>query len=385
MPSRILSYLKIVKGLTPFKKILPNFSIIGNYIVSSHKFELLYTNRYVMKKYRPLLLIFLLFVALAGYAQEGKQYFTHIVKKGETLYSLSQMYGTTVEAIKNANPGKTKVLKINQQLRIPQTTTLVPEGKDGKGIWKGDLFHTIKAKETLYSLSKEYGIDYIEICNANPGLSPTNFRIGEVIVIPLSKVSENAKKEESLPVTESEIAVVSRYKASKGETIDEICAAHGVLKEDFVRVNPHLKSTEIRKKTIVNIPEKRSKADMLPKTQPFALTTGKHKGHDWVDLGLPSGLKWATCNVGASSPSDYGDYFAWGEISTKSSYDDNNSTTFLKEIGDIAGNPTYDVARAKWRGSWRLPTEKEFQELIENCTWEWTTQDGVNGFRVTSK
>ena len=116
-----------------------------------------------------------------------------------------------------------------------------------------------------------------------------------------------------------------------------------------------------------------------------SLTTGKHNGHDWVDLGLPSGLKWATCNVGASSPSDYGDYFAWGEISTKTSYDDNNSTTFLKEIGDIAGNPTYDVARAKWRGSWRLPTEKEFQELIDNCTWEWTTQDGVNGFRVTSK
>lgn len=267
MPSRILSYLKIVKGLTPFKKISPNFSIIGNYIVSSHKFELLYTNRYVMKKYRPLLLILLLFVAFAGYAQEGKQYFTHIVKKGETLYSLSQMYGTTVEAIQKANPGKTKVLKINQQLRIPQTTTLVPEGKDGKGIWKGDLFHTIKAKETLYSLSKEYGIDYIEICNANPGLSPTNFRIGEVIVIPLSKVSENAKKEESLPVTESEIAVVSRYKASKGETIDEICAAHGVLKEDFVRVNPHLKSTEIRKKTIVNIPEKRSKAGISPKEE----------------------------------------------------------------------------------------------------------------------
>ena len=115
------------------------------------------------------------------------------------------------------------------------------------------------------------------------------------------------------------------------------------------------------------------------------LTTGEHNGHDWVDLGLPSGLKWATCNVGASSPSDYGDYFAWGETSTKSSYTYDNSTTYDKKIGDIAGNPTYDVARAKWHGSWRLPTEKEFQELLDNCTWELTTQDGVNGYRVTSK
>ena len=115
------------------------------------------------------------------------------------------------------------------------------------------------------------------------------------------------------------------------------------------------------------------------------LTTGKHNGHDWVDLGLPSGLKWATCNVGASSPSDYGDYYAWGEISTKGSYDRDNSTTYGKEISDIAGNSTYDVARAEWHGSWRLPTEKEFQELIDNCEWEWTTQDGHKGYKVTSK
>ena len=119
--------------------------------------------------------------------------------------------------------------------------------------------------------------------------------------------------------------------------------------------------------------------------QVASLTTGKHNGHDWVDLGLPSGLKWATRNVGASSPSDYGDYFAWGETSTKSSYTDANSTTYFKEIGDIAGNPTYDVARAEWRGSWRLPTEKDFQELIDNCEWEWTTQDGHKGYKVTSR
>ena len=142
----------------------------------------------------------------------------------------------------------------------------------------------------------------------------------------------------------------------------------------------------VTKKTAVPIAVPIEEAELVENTEPVAsLPTGKHNGHEYVDLGLPSGLKWATCNVGASSPSDYGDYYAWGEISTKSSYDENNSTTSGKEIGDIAGNLTYDVARAEWHGSWRLPTKKEFQELLDYCTWEWTTQDGVNGYRVTSQ
>ena len=113
--------------------------------------------------------------------------------------------------------------------------------------------------------------------------------------------------------------------------------------------------------------------------------TGTLNGHDWVDLGLPSGLKWATCHVGASSPKGYGNYYAWGETSTKSSYTYDNSTTNVKEMSDIGGNATYDVARNQWGSSWRLPTHAEFQELIDNCTWEWTTQSGVNGYKVTGK
>ena len=113
--------------------------------------------------------------------------------------------------------------------------------------------------------------------------------------------------------------------------------------------------------------------------------TGTLNGHDWVDLGLPSGLKWATCNVGASSPKGYGNYYAWGETSTKSSYDYDNCTTNRKEMSDIGGNAAYDVARNQWGSNWRLPTHAEFQELIDNCTWEWTTQSGVNGYKVTGK
>ena len=107
---------------------------------------------------------------------------------------------------------------------------------------------------------------------------------------------------------------------------------------------------------------------------------GTINGHEWVDLGLS--VKWATCNVGASSPEGYGDYYAWGETSTKSSYDEGNCATLRKEMGDISGT-SRDVARAKWGGKWRMPTEAEFHELVNECTWEWTFPGGHDGYKVT--
>ena len=105
-------------------------------------------------------------------------------------------------------------------------------------------------------------------------------------------------------------------------------------------------------------------------------------GHEYVDLGLPSGLKWATHNVGASTPEGYGEYFAWGETSAKTEYTENNSTTFGVDMSDISGNATYDAARANWGSTWRIPTKTEMEELVNNCTWTWTTQNGVNGMSV---
>ncbi|MDE5784648.1 MAG: PEGA domain-containing protein [Prevotella sp.] len=112
-------------------------------------------------------------------------------------------------------------------------------------------------------------------------------------------------------------------------------------------------------------------------------TSGTINGHEYVDLGLPSGLKWATCNVGASSPSDYGNYYAWGETTPKSEYTTTNCKTWNKTIGDISGNPQYDAACANWGGSWRLPSKAECEELSSKCTWTWTTQGGHNGYKVT--
>ena len=116
-------------------------------------------------------------------------------------------------------------------------------------------------------------------------------------------------------------------------------------------------------------------------------------GHEYVDLGLPSGLKWATCNVGANKPEDYGDYFAWGETMTKETYTEYNCPTYglskseLQSQGyvDSEGNITsqYDTARAKWGGKWRMPTKAELQELLDKCTWTWMSQNGIDGCKVT--
>ena len=113
--------------------------------------------------------------------------------------------------------------------------------------------------------------------------------------------------------------------------------------------------------------------------------SGTIAGHDYVDLGLPSGTKWATCNIGAITPEGYGNYYAWGETTTKTSYDESNSVTYGQQISDFSGNAIYDAARANWGGSWRMPTEAEMMELENNCTWTWTTQNGINGYKVTGR
>ena len=98
-----------------------------------------------------------------------------------------------------------------------------------------------------------------------------------------------------------------------------------------------------------------------------------------VDLGLS--VCWADWNVGASSPEDYGNYYAWGEITTKSEYSE--ETYQYSNIGTNICGTQYDVARAQWGGNWRLPTKAEMQELVDRCTWSWTTYKDVPGYKVT--
>ncbi len=109
--------------------------------------------------------------------------------------------------------------------------------------------------------------------------------------------------------------------------------------------------------------------------------TGIINGHEYVDLGLR--VKWARCNIGTTSPTGYGNYYAWGETSTKSEYTEENCSTNGKSMGDIAGDSHYDVARANWGGTWRLPTASEIDELIDKCKREWTTLGNHKGYKVT--
>lgn len=124
-------------------------------------------------------------------------------------------------------------------------------------------------------------------------------------------------------------------------------------------------------------------------------------GYEWVDLGLS--VKWATCNIGAASPEACGDYFSWGEVKPKDRY---NWASYKYCIGSHKTQTKYctnraygyngflddkvtldkvdDVAHVSWGGRWRMPTNKEQVELVNNCTWAWVTQNGVNGYKVTS-
>ena len=136
-----------------------------------------------------------------------------------------------------------------------------------------------------------------------------------------------------------------------------------------------------------------------------APTPGDDDDQDWVDLGLPSGTIWATRNVGASSPEDYGDYFAWGETEPKETY---NWKTYKWCNGSFypltkyctSGDPAYedgfgiidnktelepvdDAAYVNLGANWRMPSENQIVEMLENCTWQWIKRNGVDGQLVT--
>ena len=130
--------------------------------------------------------------------------------------------------------------------------------------------------------------------------------------------------------------------------------------------------------------------------------SGYDNGYEYVDLGLPSGTKWATMNVGANAPEEYGDFFAWGETTPQKAYSwatykycngtyktltkyntNRNWGGFID--GKIVLEISDDAARVNWGGTWRIPTIEELTELYEGCDWTWTILNGKTGYNVTSK
>ena len=130
---------------------------------------------------------------------------------------------------------------------------------------------------------------------------------------------------------------------------------------------------------------------------------GTTEEHEWVDLGLPSGTLWATCNVGASSPEEYGDHFAWGETEPKNDYYwdtykycQGTKTTLTKYCTDsyygtvdnkTELEPSDDAATVNWGSGWQMPSKEQCQELINSSytTITWTTMNGKYGRKITSK
>ena len=124
-----------------------------------------------------------------------------------------------------------------------------------------------------------------------------------------------------------------------------------------------------------------------------------YNGHEYVDLGLPSGTLWATCNVGAETPEGYGNYFAWGEVQPKGYYDWDNykycNGGNVKELTKYCTDSEHgyngftdnltvlqlddDVAAVDWGSDWSIPSWNQWKELKDNTTSTWTTQNGVNG------
>lgn len=116
-----------------------------------------------------------------------------------------------------------------------------------------------------------------------------------------------------------------------------------------------------------------------PNAKPTTNRIFSHNGHDYVDLGLS--VKWATCNIGASTPEDYGYYFAWGEKSPKTEYNDHN---YSYRGPHKHLSLSEDAANANWGGDWRIPTREEFEELRSNCKWTWIVKNNIECYKATS-
>lgn len=111
----------------------------------------------------------------------------------------------------------------------------------------------------------------------------------------------------------------------------------------------------------------------------------KINGHEYVDLGLPSGLKWATCNVGATNPDEFGNHYCWGittPVDDEGICDSPYGDEELDSMDDIAGT-NRDIAHIEWGASWRMPSKEEMSELLDNCTWEYYVSNGNVMSKVT--
>ncbi|MBR1595988.1 MAG: LysM peptidoglycan-binding domain-containing protein [Phocaeicola sp.] len=195
--------------------------------------------------YLFLLLAFLPFCSFAQ-TQTGEGYFLHTITKGQSLYSIASMYHVTVDEIIKLNPGSEEIIREGKTLKIPQTKT--------SGTPR---FHTIQSGETLYRLTVKYNVPASTIMQANPGLSASNFRAGQVIVIPPSSGQTYQETETPKPEV-SQIDPSKKWqdmhKVKKGETIFSISRQYNITEEELIAANPEIKKGKLKKGSFLAIP-----------------------------------------------------------------------------------------------------------------------------------
>lgn len=205
---------------------------------------------------------FLFFVGLSyagSFAQENQSYFLHTIEKGQSLYSISSMYGVNQADIIRLNPGCDEKIYTGQALRIPQNKTTQ----------KSEIFHTIQAGETLYKLTTLYKISAKAICDANPGLSADNFRVGQVIRIPEeNEISSpiaptNASTNPSQPMDAVKSNCKDMHKVKRKETIFSVSREYGITEQELIAANPELKNG-MQKGKYLCIPYPSQKTAMTP-------------------------------------------------------------------------------------------------------------------------
>lgn len=188
-------------------------------------------------------------------AQENQSYFLHTIEKGQSLYSIASMYNISQADIVQLNPGSDDKIYVGRTLRIPRT-----DANSQK-----ETFHTIAPGETLYRLTVKYNVSAKAICDANPGLSAENFRIGQVIQIPSSTdattATENAQELSgtSAGTVSVQAPVQSRcrdmHKVKRKETVFSISREYGITEAELIAANPELRGeNKIKKGSFLCIP-----------------------------------------------------------------------------------------------------------------------------------
>lgn len=184
-------------------------------------------------------------------AQENQSYFLHTIEKGQSLYSIASMYGISQSKIIKLNPGSDEKIYVGRTLRIPREITDT----------KKETFHTIASGETLYRLTVKYNTTAKAICDANPGLSAENFRIGQVIRIPSALSAEITQETQPGAVQQNNIPgpVQSRcremHKVKRRETVFSISRKYKLSEAELIAANPELKGkNKIKKGSFLCIP-----------------------------------------------------------------------------------------------------------------------------------